>query len=40
LGGQIYKIFYSVNPLSGIITLANEERARCIAPSHCYLRNF
>jgi hypothetical protein len=39
LGGQIYKIFYSLNPLMEIILQEGEERADCIAPSRCYLRN-
>jgi len=36
LGGQIYKIFYSVNPLKGIIPLGLEKRAYCTAPSHWF----
>ena len=33
---QIYKIFYSVNLLKGIIPLALEKRADCTAPSRWY----
>ena len=39
LGVQIYKIFSSLNLLREIIPQAVEERADCIAPSRCYLRN-
>ena len=39
LGGQIYKFFYSENPLKEIIPRASEERAGGTALSHSYPRS-